>query len=120
MKDSVLREKSKQFAIAIVKMYKFLREEKKESVMSKQVLRSGTSIGANICESYYAQSTADFINKLSISLKEAAETDYLLDLLVSTDYISKQQYGVMHDACVEIIKILTASINTAKKNADNN
>ncbi len=120
MKDSVLREKSKKFAIEVVQMYKFLRENEKESVMSKQVLRSGTSIGVNICESYYAQSSADFINKLSISLKEAAETDYWLDLLISTDYISKQQYGVMHDACVEIIKILTASINTAKKNADNN
>lgn len=76
MKDSILREKSKKFAIAVIRMYNYLREQKRAAVISKQVLRSGTSIGANVCESYYAQSSADFINKMSIALKEAAETDY--------------------------------------------
>ena len=82
MKESPLREKAKKFAIGIVRMYKFLHHEKKEFVMSKQVLRSGTSIGANLSEAYYAQSSSDFIHKMSIALKEAAETDYWLDLLV--------------------------------------
>ena len=114
MRESVLREKSKKYAIAIIKMYQYLSNKKKEYILSKQVLRSGTSIGANISEAYYAQSDKDFIHKLSISLKEAAETEYWLDLLVNTDYINDKQYKIMHEPCLELIKMLTSSIMTAK------
>lgn len=111
--DNVVLEKSKAFAIRIVRLYQFL-VGKKEFVMSKQILRSGTSIGANITEGNYAQSHADFINKMNIALKEAAETEYWLELLQDTDYITEQQFISLHNNCAEIIKLLTIIVRTAK------
>lgn len=112
--DNVVLEKSKKFAIRIVKLYQFL-SDKKEFVMSKQILRSGTSIGANITEGNYAQSHADFVSKMSIALKEAAETEYWLELLINTDYITEKQFISLHNDCAEIIKLLTAILRTAKQ-----
>ena len=110
----ILREKSFRFALRIIKLYKFLVAEKRESVMSKQVLRSGTSIGANIVEASQAQSKADFIHKLSISLKEAFETQYWIELLREAEYLSSDQGHSLLQDCQELQKILTISIKTAK------
>ena len=114
MKGSILREKSFDFAKCIIKTYKFLINEKKEYVLSKQLLRSGTSIGANIREAQYAQSQKDFISKLSIALKEANETEYWIELL-RDEYLSDEMAKSLHCDVIELIKLLTASINTAKK-----
>jgi len=118
MKNSVLKIKSKDFAFRIIGMYKYLQSEKRELILSKQLLRSGTSIGANICEASYAQSTADFISKLHISLKEAAESEYWIELLAYGKYISEDMKSSMLKDCLELIRILTASINTAKGRAN--
>ena len=111
---SVAEDKSRLFAIRIIKLYKYLKS-KREDVMSKQVLRSGTSIGANIAESKYAQSTEDFISKMSIALKEASETYYWLGLLFDSGYIpdTKNAKSLFAD-CDELIRILVASVKTAK------
>ena len=114
MKENPLKIKSYAFALRIVKLYKFLTVETKEFVLSKQILRSGTSIGANIAEGNRAQSTLDFIHKLSIALKEAAETEYWLNLLQDGGFLSSEQVKSMLDDCIELEKILTASIKTAK------
>ena len=111
----VLIEKTKDFAVRIVNLYKYLVNDKKEYILSKQVLRSGTSIGANASEAMSGQSRSDFISKLSISLKEASETKYWLELLMRTDYIQRDEYKSLNDDCMEIIKILTSIIKTAKK-----
>lgn len=116
MKETALQKKSKAFAIRIIRLYQFLCEKKKEYVLSKQVLRSGTSIGANVREAKRAQSTADFYAKLYISLKEAEETGYWLELLVETDYISKEMFDSIYADCDEIIKILVASTKTIDEN----
>ena len=100
------------FAIRIVNLYKYLAE-KNEFVMSKQILRSGTSIGANIAEAQYARSKADFITKMHISLKEASETRYWLKLLYSTSYINSSQTSIIDD-CDELIKLLTSTCKTTK------
>ena len=113
--DSVLHDKSYKFALRIVKMCQFLVMQKKESVLSKQVLRSGTAIGALIRESEFAQSPSDFINKLSISLKEANETDYWIHLLYDSKYIDEQSFNSMTKDCGELIALLVSSINTKKK-----
>ena len=113
--DNVILDKSKKFAIRIIKAYKFLME-KNEYVLSKQLLRSGTSIGANIKESVYAQSTADFISKLSIALKEAGETEYWIELLVESEYLTEEAGNSLKNDCVELIKILTSIINSTKCN----
>ena len=113
--DNVILDKSKKFAIRIIKAYKFLME-KNEYVLSKQLLRSGTSIGANIKESVYAQSTADFISKLSIALKEAGETEYWIELLVESEYLTEEAGNSLKNDCVELIKILTSIINSIKCN----
>jgi len=115
--ESILRNKSYLFALRIIKLYKFLKNEKKEYVLSKQVLRSGTSVGALVREAEYAQSKKDFINKLSISLKEANETDYWLSLLKDSEYISKEMHESIKPNITELIKMLTASINTTKESA---
>ena len=115
-KENVLKDKSYKFALRVVKLYKHLAEEKKEYVLSKQILRSGTSIGANITEGNQAQSTADFIHKLSIALKEAFETEYWLCLLRDAEYITEKQAESLIVDCNEIQKILTASIKTSKSN----
>lgn len=115
-KENPLKDKSYKFALRIVKLYKHLIEEKKEFVLSKQVLRSGTSIGANIAEGNQAQSKSDFIHKLSISHKEAFETEYWLCLLRDSEYITEKQAESLINDCQEIQKILTSSIKTAKTN----
>ena len=102
MKDNVVKDKSLEFAVRIVNLYKFLVNEQKEFVMSKQILRSGTSIGANIREAEQAQSRADFINKLNIALKEANETEYWLELLIRTEYITREQYESINNDSTEI------------------
>ena len=114
MKESILKNKSKAFALRIIKMYKYLCEEKKEYVLSKQVLRSGTSIGANIAESFYAQSEADFIAKLYISRKEAGETIYWIELLHGASYLDTDVAQSVLTDCDELLKLLTSSIKTMK------
>lgn len=117
--ESIIKQKSFVFAIRIVKLYQYLSEQKKEFVLSKQLLRSGTSIGANVHEALQGSSKKDFINKLSISLKEAHETEYWLKLLYETNYLSKKEYESVLNDCIEIIKILTSIIVTTKSKPDN-
>ncbi len=115
MKDNVISEKTVDFAVRIVKFYKYLCDEKKEYVLSKQILRSGTSIGANVRESKNAQSKADFINKLNIALKEADETQYWLEILVKSDFIKEEQVERLNEDLKEIIAILVSSIKTLRE-----
>ena len=112
--DNIVVIKSKAFAIRIVRLYQYLCSEKKEFVLSKQVLRSGTSIGANVKEAIRGQSKPDFNSKMNIALKEASETEYWLELLFESDYIDKSQFESMINDCIELIKILTAIIKTSK------
>ena len=111
---NIIQDKSRAFAIEIINCYKYLVEEKHEYVLSKQLLRSGTSIGANTRESKNAQSKNDFLNKLSIALKEADETDYWLDLLHATNYIDDMKFETLANDCNEIIAILTSIIKTMR------
>ncbi len=113
--DNLILNKSLDFVIRIVNMYKYLVDIKKEYVMSKQLLRCGTSIGANIRESQSAESTSDFIHKFSISLKEVNETMYWLELLNKTEYISTEQYESINNDVCEVRKIISSIIITAKK-----
>ncbi|NQV03838.1 MAG: four helix bundle protein [Bacteroidia bacterium] len=113
-KDNVVKEKSYAFAIRIVRLYKYLCEEKKEYTLSKQLLRCGTSIGAMVRESEHAESNADFVHKLSISLKEANETDYWLNLLKDTNYINQEMFNSLSKDQEELIKLLTSIIKTCK------
>ena len=110
----VLHKKSYDFAIRIVKMVKFLRESKSEFVLSKQILRSGTAVGALIRESEFAQSGADFTSKLCVALKESNETDYWLNILKDTAYIDEAAFTSMETDCHELIALLVASIKTSK------
>jgi len=112
IKNRAVQEKSCDFAIRIIKLYKYLCNEKHEFVLSKQILKSGTSIGANIAEAEYAISRNDFISKLYIALKETSETLYWLKLLYKTEYLSKQQYESLFDSCEEIRKLLSSSTKT--------
>jgi four helix bundle protein len=118
-KENILKDKSYKFALRVVKLYKFLVEDKKEYVLSKQVLRAGTSIGANITEGNQAQSKADFVHKLSVANKEAFETEYWLCLLRDSQYITEKQAESLIIDCNELQKILTTSIKTAKKAINN-
>ena len=118
MENNVLADKTVSFAIRIVKCCKYLQTEKNEHIMSKQILRSGTSIGANAHEGFYAQSRADFINKLSISLKEASETSYWLNILYKTEYINEKLYVSLKNDIDEIIRIIISTIKTTKKNIE--
>ena len=113
--ENAIQIKSRNFAVRIVKCYRFLSETKHEHIISKQLLRSGTSIGANIRESRNAQSRSDFTSKLSIALKEADETAYWLDLLHSGDYLDESMFNSLNDDCQEIISILTSIIKRLKK-----
>ena len=110
--NSIVFDRSKRFAVRIVRLYNFLREEKREYVLAKQVLRSGTSIGANIAEAEYGYSRRDFANKLYIALKECAETLYWLELLHSTEYLSDRQYSDLRNDCEEIRKMLSSATKT--------
>ena len=114
MKESILKEKSKSFAIRIIRFYQTLKDAHQEFVLSKQMLRSGTSIGANIAEAFYAESEMDFIHKLSIAQKECSETLYWLDLLYATEHINEVGYNSLNTDATEIMKLLTSSIKTVK------
>ena len=111
---NVIRDKSFLFAIKVVQLYKDLTTVRKEYVMSKQLLRSGTSIGANVREAEQAESKADFIHKMSIALKEANETDYWLDLLHETKYLEKSNYISVQNDIKEILRLLTSIVKTSK------
>lgn len=115
MRENLLIDKSIAFAARIIKLHKHLIKTQKETVISKQIVRSGTSIGANINEANYGQSKADFISKLHIALKEAAETEYWLRLLLASSYISEEMGESLLKDCLELKKILIASINTASE-----
>lgn len=114
MKESILKSKSLAFAIRIVNFYKYQSENKKEFVLSKQLLRSGTSIGAMVRESEHAESKVDFVHKLSIAQKEINETLYWLELLFETKYITLKEYESISADAVELIKLLTSSIKTVR------
>ena len=116
MSESKLKTQSMDFAVSIVNLVKQLKENR-ESIISNQIGRSGTSIGANIREAQYAHSKADFIAKLQIALKEANETGYWLELLFKTNYISPEEYKSLNSACTGIRVMLISSINTAKQNS---
>ena len=113
-KENVVRTKSFLFSIRIVNLYKFLTQEKKEFIISKQLLRSGTSIGALVRESEHAESTADFVHKLSVALKEANESEYWIDLLKETDYLSESEYLSIQENIKELLKLLISIIKTTK------
>lgn len=114
MKENVIRTKSFNFSVKIVNLYQSIITTKKEFVLSRQLLRSGTSIGAMVRESEQAESRADFIHKLAIALKEANETEYWLDLLKETDYISTLEHNDINEDLGEILKLLTSIIKTSK------
>ncbi|PIB28960.1 four helix bundle protein [Maribacter sp. 4G9] len=116
MGKSILRDKSYGFAILIVRLYQYLQYEKKEYSLGKQLLRSGTAIGALIREAEFAQSRKDFINKMSIALKEANETLYWLDLLKDTDYIDKKIFDEYSKTNKELVAMLVSTIKTSKGN----
>ena len=114
MADSIMRIRAKEFAKSIVFLYRKIKEEHREAVLANQVLRSGTSIGANIHEAQYAQGTKDFISKLEIALKESYETEYWLELLFETDSIEENEYKELRGECGAIRRMLIASLNTVK------
>jgi len=116
VRENILRDKSYAFALRIVKAYKFLSQEQREFVLSKQMLRSGTSIGAMVREAEHAQSSADFVSKLSIALKEANETEYWLMLLKDSEYIGEDAFNSTLRDCQELLRLLISSIKTAKQN----
>lgn len=118
MKEDILASKSKSFAIKVVKLYKKLTNEDREYVLSKQLLKSGTSIGANIREASFAQSQGDFISKLSIALKETNESIYWVEILHDTDFIDSEISKELSCDARELLRILQASIITAKSNKD--
>ena len=116
MKKSELLEDAKGFALRIVRLSAFLTETKKEFVLSKQILRAGTSIGANIAEAAFAQTRPDFVTKMSTALKEAAETAYWLDLLYRSGFLTARQFKSMQEAASSLLARLCASVQTAKRN----
>jgi four helix bundle protein len=113
--ESILRDKSKEFAKQIVVLCRDIKKDKKESVLTNQLLRSGTSIGANIYEAQYAQGTKDLISKFEIALKECHESEYWMELLFETGYIDEQTYKAIRNDCGAIRRMLIASITTLKK-----
>ena len=113
-KDNTVREKSKKFAVEVISLYRELSANKNETVLSKQFLRSGTSIGANLAESECVSSKKDFVNKLYIALKECNETLYWLELLHETGYLDISQYTALSEHCLEIKRMLTSSTKTIR------
>ena len=114
MKDNIVEKKSFAFALRVIKLYKFLCAEKQEFVLSKQLLRSGTAIGALIKETEHAQSKKDFVNKMSIALKDANESEYWLMLLFSSEYIDEKSYNSIVLDCKELIKLLISIVKSSK------
>ena len=111
-KENTAKNKSKKFAVRVVNLYKYMCEEKKEYVLSKQLLRSGTSIGANLAEAEYAISEKDFLSKVYIALKESAETVFWLDLLFETEYLTETEYNSINEEALELLKMLKATTKT--------
>jgi len=120
MTRSILKEKSFRFAVRIVNLYLYLCEKKKEFVLSKQILRSGTSVGAMVREAEHSESKADFVHKMAIAQKEINETIYWLELLNETEYILNKEFESINTDAEEIIKMITSSIKTAKKSLTTN
>ena len=118
MAESIMLEKAKEFAVEIIFVCKNIKETRRESVLTNQLLRSATSIGANIHESKYGHGTPDFVAKMQIALKECYESEYWLELLNRTDYIPDEQYKTLQNSCGSIRRMLISSINTVKKNSD--
>ena len=119
MAESIMLNKAKDFAVEIINMCKNIKETKRESVLTNQLMRSGTSIGANIHESKYAHGTADFISKMQIALKECYESEYWLELLNRTGHIDDEQYKLIINECGQISRMLISSINTVKEKTKN-
>ena len=119
MENNPVLEKSKAFAIRVIRLYKYLCETESEYVLSKQLLRSGTSIGANVREANRAQSKADFVSKMNIALKEADETAYWLELLNETDYIDDTQFSSMYSDCEELVRLLNAIVSSTRRTFSN-
>ncbi len=115
MRDSIVYDKAFKFAIRIVRLYKYLTKEKNEYIMSKQILRSGTSIAANIKEALYGQSRKDYLSKMNIALKEASETEYWINLLKSTNYITIGSESILRD-CAELNRMLISIVKTTRNN----
>ena len=113
--ENIIEKKSFDFAVRIVNLYKHLSLGKREQVLSKQVLRSGTSVGANIAEAQQAQSKADFISKMNIALKEITETKYWINLLTATNYLTENEKVSIFEDCIEIEKLLVSIIKTSKQ-----
>ena len=116
MSESIVANKSRQFAVRIIRLGQYLQTEKKEFILSNQIIRSGTSIGANIVEALKAISQKEFLQKMYIAFKECNETMYWLDLLYATDYLSEQQFQSLNNDCAELQKILSSITKTTKKN----
>jgi len=115
MEDNVIKRKSRDFAIDIIRAYQWLCEEKHEFIMSKQLLRSGTSIGANVAEGVRAQTKPDFYAKMSIALKEASETSYWLDIIHATEYLHDELFNDLNNKCEELLSILVAITKNQRK-----
>lgn len=114
MPKKIAKEKSKEFALRIIKLYRYLTDNKQEYIISKQILRSGTSIGANLAEAEYAITKNDFLSKIYIALKEAAETQYWLELLKNSEYITQKDFDNIYFDCCELLKILNKTTKTIK------
>ena len=119
MKENVLKIKSYSFALRIVKLHQFLRKEKKEYILSKQILRCGTAIGALIREAEFAQSKADFTNKMQIALREANETRYWLEIFKDSDYLNDKMFESIKNDCDELIQLLVSTVKTSKQRITN-
>ena len=119
MRENIVKIKSFAFAVRIVRLYQFLCNERREFVLSKQLLRSGTSVGAMVREAEHAETKADFKHKMGIAQKEINETIYGLELLKETDYLTIEQFESIHADAIEIIKLITAIIKTTKSNINN-
>ena len=120
MAESIMLEKAKDFAVDVINLCKRIKETNHEFVLTNQIIKSATSIGANIHESKYGHGTADFIAKMQIALKECYETEYWLELLYRTDYFDQSQYSSLDHSCGEIRRMLISSINTVKNNTGKN
>ncbi len=116
MKENIVKDKSYVFALKIIQIFKVLNKEQKEFILSKQLIRSGTAIGALIMESEHAQSKADFVNKLNIALKEANETVYWLRLLIDSGYLGRESADLLIEDCKELIRLLASIVKTMKDN----